>query len=123
MVSGEKGAPIGVPDDTGSPLPEDTHRVLVAGPGKKGIHLPVEKLDGYEPADPNARTITLEAGDALPMSEARACHDAFPDRTLVIDADEEVLSKPDECPPERVKYLIDTWDEDGFDPNESASGD
>lgn len=113
----EKGGKIGVPDDTGSPLPEGTHRVLVAGPKQKGINFPVEKLEGYEPADPNTEQVTLGLGDALPMGSARDCYNSFPDRCLVIDEDDEVLAKPDECPDERVRHIIELWNEDGFDPN------
>lgn len=115
----EKGGKIGRPDETGKPLPEGTHRVLVAAPGSKGMNIPTSKLEGYELADPDAMSVTLEDGDALPMSDARDCYNSFPDRCIVIDEDEEVLSKPAAYSSKEIDAIIETWNEDGFDPNDS----
>lgn len=98
-------------------LPDGTEHVVVAEGEIAGN--PPEGYSGSESGDESEiPRLTYEVGDALPAGVARECFDSFPDRVIAIDESGDVLATPTEMTPERVAFVIDEWDDGGFDPNE-----
>ena len=104
-------------DDERQVFPDGTEHVVVAEGEIQGN--PPEGYSGSESGGASEiPRLTYEVGDALPADIARSCFVSFPDRVIVLNENGDVLATPTEMTPERVSFVIDEWNDGGFDPSE-----